>query len=121
MEIVVLGGARGMGSWAVEDLVTAEGVERVTVADRNVVGLDVWGEVGGEEVHRMACGIGTMREATGLSLSVGTLMLARGEVTVEGGGVYAPEACFDPETFLTRLGAKGIRAYADLEMAQPIL
>lgn len=84
------------------------------------VRIDVWGKAGGEEIRRMACGIGTMREATGLALSIGTLMLARGEILVEQGGVYAPEACFDPETFLARLSAKGIKAYADLAMREPI-
>ena len=84
------------------------------------VRLDVWGEIDGEEVHRLACGIGQMREATGLSLSVGTLMLARGELLVEGGGVYAPEGCLEPMTFLARLSEKGIKAYWDLEMTRPV-
>lgn len=83
------------------------------------VRLDVWGEVDGQEAHRIACGIGTMREATGLSLSLGTLMLGRGELLTDGGGVYAPEACFDPRTFMARMSAKGIQAYADLAMTQP--
>ncbi len=85
------------------------------------VRLDVWGEAGGEEMHRLACGIGQMREATGLSLSVGALMLARRELTVEGGGVYAPEGCLDAPTFLARLSQKGIRAYYDLEMTRPVV
>jgi len=36
MKIIVLGGAGDMGSRAVEDLATSEGVRRVTIADRNV-------------------------------------------------------------------------------------
>ena len=36
MQIIVLGGAGDMGSRAVEDLATTEGVRRVTIADRNV-------------------------------------------------------------------------------------
>lgn len=85
------------------------------------VRVDVWGELDGQEVHRIACGVGQMREATGLSLSVGALMLARGELLIQGGGVYAPEACLDPETFIGRLSAKEIRAYADLAMTQPVV
>ena len=84
------------------------------------VRLDVWGEIDGEKMHRLACGIGQMREATGLSLSVGTLMLARGELLVEGGGVYAPEGYLEPMTFLARLSEKGIKAYWDLEMTRPV-
>jgi lysine 6-dehydrogenase len=98
-------------------------VERVTAAGEPELGavrVDVWGEVAGEEVHRIACGIGQMREATGLSLSVGTLMLARGELLTEEGGVYAPEACLDPHKFIATLSAKGIKAYADLAMTREI-
>ncbi len=36
MKIIVLGGAGDMGSKAVEDLASSDGVERVTIADRNV-------------------------------------------------------------------------------------
>jgi hypothetical protein len=84
------------------------------------VRVDVWGELQGKEVHRVACGIGKMREATGLSLSVGTLMLARKELLTREGGVYAPEACLDPLTFISRLSTAGIQAYADLAMTQLI-
>ncbi|HIQ02421.1 MAG TPA: saccharopine dehydrogenase [Anaerolineales bacterium] len=98
-------------------------IERIGPAEEPAEGavrIDVWGEVSGEEVHRLACGIGQMREATGLSLSVGTLMLARGELLTEEGGVYGPEACLDPRTFITRLSGKGVKAYGDLAMTQPI-
>ncbi|HNT87870.1 MAG TPA: saccharopine dehydrogenase NADP-binding domain-containing protein [Candidatus Hydrogenedentes bacterium] len=80
------------------------------------VRVDVYGERNGREVHEMLCGIGRMREATALSLSVGTLMLARRELCVEGGGAYAPEGGLEPELFLDRLREKGIFAYGDLEM-----
>lgn len=99
-------------------------VERLTSTGEPAEGavrIDVWGEVGGQEVHRIACGIGTMREATGISLSIGALMLARGELLTEQGGVYAPEACLDPQIFIGRLGSKGVRAYADLAMSEPIV
>jgi saccharopine dehydrogenase-like NADP-dependent oxidoreductase len=98
-------------------------IERVTAEEEpgdGAVRVDVWGEVAGEEVHRIACGIGQMREATGLSLSIGTLMLARGELLTEEGGVYAPEGCLDPQKAITYMSAKGITAYADLAMTQPI-
>jgi lysine 6-dehydrogenase len=97
-------------------------IERVTSEEPAVaaVRVDAWGEVAGEEVHRIACGIGRMREATGLSLSVGTLMLARGQLLTEEGGVYAPEACLDPQKFIAYMSAKGIKAYEDLAMTQQI-
>jgi len=62
-----------------------------------------------------------MREATGLALATGTLMLARGELLTQEGGVYAPEGCLDPQKFIAALGEKGIKAYADLEMTQRIV
>lgn len=98
-------------------------IERVSSDEEPGVGavrVDVWGQVAGQEVHRMACGLGTMREATGLSLSIGTLMLARRELLTREGGVYAPEACLDPQKFIAYMNAKGIKAYEDLAMTQPI-
>lgn len=106
---------------AVARLVTL--LERVSPTGEPAEGavrIDVWGEAAGEEVHRIACGIGQMREATGLSLAVGTLMLARGECLTKEGGVYGPEACLDPQTFIGRLSARGVRAYEDLAMTRPI-
>jgi lysine 6-dehydrogenase len=85
------------------------------------VRIDVWGERDGEQVHRMACGVGQMREVTGLSLSVGTQMLVRKQLLVDAGGVYAPEACLDPRAFLTALREKGVQAYADLDMTEAIV
>ena len=98
-------------------------IERVSGGEEPAEGavrIDVWGEVGGQEAHRLACGIGQMREATGLSLAIGTLMLARGELLTEEGGVYAPEACLHPQTFIARLTAMGIQAYQDLAMTRPM-
>jgi hypothetical protein len=48
-------------------------------------------------------------------------MLARRELLTEEGGVYAPEACLAPGKFITYLSAKGIKAYADLAMTQPVV
>ena len=85
------------------------------------VRIDAWGERGGEEVHEIACGIGQMREATGVSLAIGTLMLAQKEILTKEGGVYGPEACLDPIKFLTHLKEMGIAAYFDLEMTNPVV
>jgi saccharopine dehydrogenase-like NADP-dependent oxidoreductase len=85
------------------------------------VRIDVWGEQSGQEVHEIACGIGQMREATGISLAIGTLMLAQKDILTTEGGVYGAEACLDPMKFLARLKECGITAYADLEMTKPII
>lgn len=87
--------------------------------DPGALRIDVWGEQNGSEVQRTICGTGTMREATGLSLAVGALMLARGEVVAER-GVFAPEGCLDARRFIERLRALGVAAYEDLAMSRPI-
>jgi lysine 6-dehydrogenase len=98
-------------------------VERLSSSGEPAEGavrLDVWGETDGEEAHYIACGTGQMRKVTGVSLAIGTLMLASKELLTVEGGVYAPEGCLDPTIFLARLSTKGVRAYADLAMTQPI-
>lgn len=98
-------------------------IERLTAGQQPAPGairIDVWGEKGGERVHRMVCGVGQMREATAMCLSAGTQMLARKELTVEEGGVYAPEACLDPQAFMLAMRAQGIEAYEDLAMTKPL-
>ncbi len=98
-------------------------IERLTAGQQPTPGalrVDVWGEKNGERVHRMVCGVGLMREATALGLSVGTQMLARKELTVKKGGVYAPEACLDPVAFLPMIRAKGIEAYEDLALTKSL-
>ncbi len=98
-------------------------IERITSGPEpewGAVRIEVWGEKDGKEVHLMHCGIGQMREATGLSLSVGALMLGRKQILTEEGGVYAPEACIEPLTFLAYLNARGIQGFEDIEMTKPV-
>ena len=85
------------------------------------VRIDVWGEKDGKEAHRMLCGTGQMREGTGLSLSVGALMLGRRQILTEEGGVYAPEACFEPDKFITYLKERGLLGFEDIEMTKPVV
>lgn len=107
-------------SEAIVRILTA--IERLTAGEPGwgAIRIDAWGELDGKEAHRLVCGIGQMREATGLSLSIGAIMLGAKEILTEEGGVYAPEACFDPVKFITRLKAKGIQAFEDLDMTRPI-
>ena len=134
MKVIVLGGAGDMGSRAVEDLVRSAEVRRVIgrlidwleaatrgpEPDWGAVRVDAWGERKGKPVHRMLCGIGQMREATGISLAIGTIMLARKQLLTEAGGVYAPAACLDPLPFIQAMKAKGLQAFHDLEMKEPV-
>lgn len=66
------------------------------------------------------CGIGLMRDGTGLSLAIGVRLLGSGRLT-RTGGVMAPEACIDPREFLRALEQKGLRGYRDLAMTRPFL
>ncbi len=81
--------------------------------------IDVQGIKDGRPAQRTLCGIGQMREVTGLSLSIGTQMLAKGQLTVSGGGVYAPEACFDPKVAVAAFKAKGIQVFEDVGITRP--
>ena len=82
--------------------------------------IDVSGEKDGSPATLTICGTGTMREATGIALSIGAQLLAAKRLTVEQGGVYGPEGCFDPMDFLSMMGDSGIVAYSDLDMRERI-
>jgi len=102
----------------------ASWIERVFAGAQpspGAIRVDVWGRKDRADQHRLICGTGTMREATGLSLAVGALMLARRELTGDLSGVVAPEACLDPRRFIERLRACGIEAYEDLAMTRPVV
>jgi len=100
------------------------GIERLSATKEprwGAVRIEVWGERGGEKAYEAGFGIGQMRNATGLSLAVGSLMLGRGEVVTEEGGVFGPEACLDPTVFLARMKDAGVTAYSDLSMTNPVV
>jgi len=82
--------------------------------------IDVAGEKDGKPATRSLCGTGTMRNATGIALSIGARLLAARQLTVEQGGVYGPEGCFNPEEFLRMMAESGIVAYSDLAMRERI-
>lgn len=86
----------------------------------SAIRVDAWGRKDGAEVHRMVCGTGTMRACTGYALSVGALVLGRGQATVSGPGVHAPEAAFPLEPMLDELRARGVDGYYDVAMTQPL-
>ncbi|MCC7541308.1 MAG: saccharopine dehydrogenase NADP-binding domain-containing protein [Deltaproteobacteria bacterium] len=98
-------------------------IERLTRSEARGVGairIDGWGTRDGKSEHRLLCGVGDMRDSTGLSLSVGAVMLARRELRTTVGGVYAPEAVLSPGPFVRALRAKGIEAFEDLAMTRPV-
>jgi saccharopine dehydrogenase-like NADP-dependent oxidoreductase len=82
--------------------------------------IDVTGEKDGREETLTLCGTGTMRDATGIALSIGAQLLASGKVDEDATGVRGPEGCFDPEEFLGMMSESGIAAYSDLAMKERI-
>ncbi len=82
--------------------------------------IDVEGEKDGAPIRLLACGTAEMRPATGGPLAIGTVMLAKRQLLVTDGGVYAPEAAFAPTPVLRELLKQGIQTYSDLEMTRPI-
>ncbi len=89
-------------------------------APDGAIRIDVSGEKDGSPATLTLCGIGTMRDATGIALSIGTQLLAARRLVVEQGGVYGPEGCFDPGDFLGMMAESGIVAYSDLAMRERI-
>jgi saccharopine dehydrogenase-like NADP-dependent oxidoreductase len=63
-------------------------------------------EVSGEE-RKVYSTIDTMARLTGIPASVGTIMLARGDVKEYG--VLPPEACIQPDIFLREVAERGIK------------
>jgi NAD(P)-dependent dehydrogenase (short-subunit alcohol dehydrogenase family) len=82
--------------------------------------IDAWGQKDGKEVHLQRGGIGLMRETTGLSLAAGAYLLGKGQLRTQQGGVYAPEGCLDADAFFKYLHDRGIDAFTDLAMTQPV-
>lgn len=75
------------------------------------------GVKGGKPLTLTACGTASMRDSTGLGLSVGTLLTGTGRLTA-GGGVFAPEGCFDPTLYMGMMAERGIHVYSDLAMTE---
>jgi len=98
-------------------------VDRIVVRDKRgngAVRVDLWGKKAGRDVHHMLCGVGTMRDVTGLSLSAGALMLGSNNVLVSEGGVYPPEACLSPSIFFPAMQARGVAVFEDVSMITPM-
>ncbi|MCB9488967.1 MAG: saccharopine dehydrogenase NADP-binding domain-containing protein [Deltaproteobacteria bacterium] len=82
--------------------------------------VDVFGKKDGEAVHKIGCGTGQMRNITGLSLSVGALMLAKKELKTTEPGIYSPEGLVKPESFIREFSGKDLFMYEDVAMAHPV-
>ena len=82
--------------------------------------IDLWGEKDGRKIRVLRCGVGLMRETTGLSLSVGAYMLGRRELLNSGGGVFAPEGCLEAGAFFRYLHDRGVDTFQDVEMDRPV-
>ena len=48
-----------------------------------------------------------MNEGTGVPLSIGAQLLAAGEIEERGGGVFPPEGCIDPSSFIQEMVKRG--------------
>jgi len=79
------------------------------------VRIDVTGVLDGRATTLTGCGTATMRDSTGLALSVGAQLTGAGRLTATG-GVFAPEGCFDPDEFLSMMAQRGVYIHSDLAM-----
>lgn len=109
---------------AVPDFAPPETLTRIVedLSETGAVGglrVDVKGEKDGNSI-RLIYRLGvtrpemaTMGNSTGVPLSIGAQMLARGEIKAKG--VFAPEGCVDPEAFLAELKKRGAEIYETAE------
>jgi saccharopine dehydrogenase-like NADP-dependent oxidoreductase len=101
--------------------VALEGSSKPTKqAGEGAVRVDVGGTLDGRRATLTGCGTASMRDSTGLALSVGTLLAASKKLTAQG-GVFAPEGCFSPEAFLKMMDARGIHIYSDTAMSHRLV
>lgn len=84
------------------------------------VRIEVEGTRGGQPVSHALFGVGQLRAAAGVSLSIGAQMLARRELLATAGGVYAPEALLPAATVLRAMVERGLHLYEDLQLTQPL-
>lgn len=75
----------------------------------SAIRVDVTGTKAGEWKHFTYGAADHMNALTGLPLSIGALMLGRGEIKAKG--VQAPESCIDPARFLAELGKRDVKVY----------
>jgi len=87
---------------------------------QGAIRVDVEGIHAGKPVHRMLCGVGEMRRTTGAALSIGAQMVAARQLICNGGGVFAPEACIQPDQALQAFATRGLQLYEDLAMTRPV-
>lgn len=86
--------------------------------------VDVFGMRNGQRCQESVCGVGEMREVTGVSLAVGALLLGNKKTRIHaagGAGVFAPEGAMDPALFMTEILKKGFVAYRDVEMKKQLV
>jgi saccharopine dehydrogenase-like NADP-dependent oxidoreductase len=109
---------------AVPDFAPPETLTRIVedLSETEAVGglrVDVNGEKDGNPtrlIYRLRVAgpeMATMSTSTGIPLSIGAQMLARGEIKAKG--VFAPEGCIDPEAFLAELKKRGAVLYETAE------
>ena len=75
----------------------------------SAIRVDVTGKKGGEWKHFTYGAADHMNALTGLPLSIGALMMGRGQIKQKG--VQAPESCIDVDKFLAELGNRDVRVY----------
>jgi len=107
---------RGLSLWLLEQI---ERYSRPEEPAEGAIRVDVLGKLRGKPVHRTACGVGAMREATAIPLAVGTLLVGRGQTVVRG-GVLPADAAFDTDVFIDGVQDRGIEAYEDISMTRRI-
>jgi len=112
---------------AMGEIASPEALSRMLEEAKESMGgmrVDVIGERDGEATklaYRLGASVevtGAMATTTGIPLSIGAQMLARGEIKAKG--VFAPEGCVNPKAFLDRLKRRGFEIYETVEKTHSV-
>jgi len=80
--------------------------------------VEVSGRKAGQDVRYRYSWNGRMHRLTGISLSIATQMLARGDMREPG--VFAPEGCVDPAAFLSEWKKRGLMIFEQVTMGHEL-
>ena len=82
------------------------------VPKTGAIRVEVRGTKGGNKTKIIFASTGRMSEGTGIPVSIGAQLLAKGKIKEKG--VFAPEGCVDPQDFIAEVMKRGLEAPVEM-------
>lgn len=82
------------------------------VPKMGAIRVEVQGTKGGNKTKIIFASTGEMSEGTGIPVSIGAQLLAKGKIKEKG--VFAPEGCVDPQDFIAEFMKRGLEAPVEM-------